>query len=109
MGEFPTDMSETGREQPDGSTHDYDELVRQYFDFQTTDVATVEDLTAYIRDRHSSDVDETRLQIRLHHLILPRLGDAGLIEYDARSNTARYRDEREHEQAHAPRWVHDDD
>lgn len=33
-----------------------------------------------------------RIVVDLHHCHLPKLADAGLVEYDARSNTVRYRD-----------------
>lgn len=34
--------------------------------------------------------DRQRRQVRLHHVALPRLADAGILEYDARSDTVRY-------------------
>ena len=35
--------------------------------------------------------DPDRFAVRLHHSVLPRLADVGVLEYDARSETVRYR------------------
>lgn len=54
-------------------------------------MASVEDLADYIlaHDCEVDDVDHVR--IALHHRELPNLDDAGIIDYDARGNTVRYR------------------
>jgi hypothetical protein len=50
-------------------------------------VVTVEE----IADELAADEGERRrLALNCHHRHLPKLDDAGLIEYDARSNTVRY-------------------
>ena len=44
--------------------------------------------------RWNSDLgaaDRDPLQARLHHVVLPKLADAGLLDYDTRSKTIRYR------------------
>jgi len=64
--------------------------VFQYFEQHTTEAATVTDLAAYISEHDQLDDDETTIAISLHHATLPELADAGLLEYDPRSNTARY-------------------
>lgn len=62
-----------------------------YFQTRKDDLATVEDLTDYIL-AHDCEADDSRhVRIALHHQDLPNLDDAGLIDYDARSNTVRYR------------------
>jgi Mn-dependent DtxR family transcriptional regulator len=71
-------------------TPEYCQVVFQYFEQHATETATVTDLAAYISAQHRSDEDETAIAISLHHATLPKLADAGLIEYDPRSNTARY-------------------
>ena len=63
--------------------------VLQYFRRRSTDVGTVDDLAEFICERRETR-DRTRVAIALHHSILPKLADAGLIDYDARSNAARY-------------------
>jgi len=35
-------------------------------------------------------MNETAIAVSLHHATLPKLADAGLLEYDPRSKTARY-------------------
>ena len=71
-------------------TPEYCQAVFQYFEQQPPETATVTDLAAYASDQHRSDGDETAIAISLHHATLPKLADAGLIEYDPRSQTARY-------------------
>ena len=34
--------------------------------------------------------DRKRLKAKLHHVALPKLADAGLVDYDQRSQTIRY-------------------
>lgn len=67
----------------------YYRIVIQYFRRQSPEVATVDDLATVVRNQ--ADADEARIALYLHHDTLPRLADAGYIEYDTRSNTARYR------------------
>jgi len=50
-------------------------------------VVTVDNLVEILADE---DDDRERLAIDLHHRHLPKLSDAGIVEYDARSNTTRY-------------------
>lgn len=52
-----------------------------------TNAVCVEDLVEILADR---DTDRERLALDLHHRHLPKLADAGIIEYDSRSNTVRY-------------------
>lgn len=40
----------------------------------------------------ASDDHRERVVVDLHHCQLPKLADAGLVEYDARSRTVRYRE-----------------
>lgn len=63
--------------------------VLSYFVRQSTEVARVQDLADVVRDRR--EVDATPTEARLHHVTLPRLAELGVLDYDARSNTARYR------------------
>lgn len=78
-------------ERLDVSDPTYCRAVLQYFRSHPTEVATVDDLVAFVRDADQPDADETGIAIHLHHAALPRLADAGLVDYDARSNTARCR------------------
>ncbi|ELY94652.1 hypothetical protein C483_02935 [Natrialba hulunbeirensis JCM 10989] len=40
-------------------------------------------------------LDRSHLALHLHHSTLPRLSEAGVLEYDSRSNTVRYHGHRE--------------
>ena len=62
-----------------------------FFQSQTKNVASVEDLAEYILARECEADDVNHVRVALHHQDLPNLDDAGLIDYDARSNTVRYR------------------
>ena len=59
-------------------------------------VATVSDVVGYICNQEAES-DESRTYLRrsirttIQHVHLPKLADAGVIEYDARSETIRYR------------------
>lgn len=64
--------------------------VLQYFSENPTDVATVGDLAEFICEREGLK-DRAHVEISLYHLALPKLADAGLVDYDARSKTVRYR------------------
>ncbi|WP_209019550.1 DUF7344 domain-containing protein [Halorussus marinus] len=50
-------------------------------------VATLPELA----DRIADGEDPERATLRLHHNHLPKLEDEGFVEYDARSETVRYR------------------
>jgi len=69
-----------------------------YYLQQTPDgVATLDDLTekvaAWETDTAADDVPEDfgqRVRTSLHHTHLPRLDDANIVDYDARSESIRY-------------------
>lgn len=63
--------------------------VLAYFLESTDDVASLRELSAEISEEY--DGDDEDVWIRLHHSVLPRLDAAGVVDYDARSNTVRYR------------------
>jgi hypothetical protein len=65
--------------------------VCHYFRHFSTDVATVEDLEDFLLEQPPAVAAEKQIGIHLHHVTLPKLAEAGVIEYDARSQTARYR------------------
>lgn len=90
MGE-PTgpDCSETVPGHLSGPARLCYRTVLRYFRRQSTEVATIDDLATFVQNQ--SETDEARVDVYLHHVTLPRLADDGHIEYDARSNTIRYR------------------
>ncbi|MFC4550499.1 MULTISPECIES: DUF7344 domain-containing protein [Halorussus] len=63
--------------------------VLHYFRYRSTDVATLDDVATFALGRAEDEEDD--LRVRLHHTTLPRLADAGLVDYDPRSRTVRYR------------------
>ncbi|WP_284013348.1 DUF7344 domain-containing protein [Halobaculum litoreum] len=80
-----------------GRKHSFDELlsaladgtrrgVVRYFERSGDDVATVEDLAAALPSDGSGGTAR-----RLHHVALPKLARAGIVEYDPATRAARYR------------------
>lgn len=65
--------------------------ILEYFHNSSENVASVEDLADEISDNREAE----QTVIRLHHSTLPKLADAGIIEYDTRSQTVRYRSDSE--------------
>lgn len=70
--------------------------VLEYLADESVESATVEELAFHLAtaksDREASETrDRDTLEMRLHHVHLPKLDDHGVLEFDARSNTARYR------------------
>jgi len=53
------------------------------------EVATLSDLVDALASEATPE-ERDRLAINLHHRHLPKLDDAGIVDYDSRSNTARY-------------------
>lgn len=68
----------------------YCRFVLSYFTDSSDEVASVADLSATIA-RTIDRPDRTSVTIQLHHAALPRLDDVGIVDYDARSETVRYR------------------
>lgn len=58
-----------------------------FFADSSSDVASLDEIAEGISEHGG----EERARIHLHHYALPRLDDADVVEYDARSNTVRYR------------------
>ncbi len=66
----------------------------EYFQESPGDVASVDELATYVADYQNGGGSDSPEQIalRLHHVGLPKLAGAGVLEYDPRSKTVRYRD-----------------
>lgn len=58
-----------------------------YFRESSSEVASVSEIAEEISDQGG----EEHARIQLHHYALPRLDAADVVDYDPRSNTARYR------------------
>lgn len=80
-----------------GSSDPTDELsihVGRYFDASTSETASLDELSRYAATRlaDSKDLPAERVQMRLHHAVLPKLGDVGVIDYDPRTTMVRCRE-----------------
>lgn len=65
----------------------YRRATLSYFRESSSNVASVSDIV----DEISGPGEAEHVSTQLHHYALPRLDDADVVEYDARSNTVRYR------------------
>ena len=77
-------------------------VVCRYLSARDEGVADFDDLVEHVvrRERARDDVEpedvepgdrRRQVEIRLYHVHLPMLSDAGVVEFDARSGTVRYR------------------
>ena len=73
-------------------TYRHSQAVCNYFRSYSTDSASVDELVQFTLEQGDGDTDEQRVEIYLHHATLPKLVDAGFIDFDPRSKTVRYRD-----------------
>lgn len=64
--------------------------VVRYFRDAEHDVASLSQLADYRVDRPNGAGDLELARTALHHAGLPKLADAGVVQYDARSETVRY-------------------
>lgn len=71
--------------------------VLSYLESESESVADLDELVDRVAEREeaaglatNSEERRRRVAIALHHERLPRLDDAALVDYDARSNTVRY-------------------
>lgn len=67
----------------------YCRTILAHFADASENVTTVEALSTVVTDSDVRDVDG--VMIELHHAALPKLDAAGVVDYDARSKTVRYR------------------
>ena len=65
--------------------------VIQFFRDESTEEVTLDDLVTSIVNGSYWDTDESHARLCLHHFALPKLADAGILDYDPRSKTVRYR------------------
>lgn len=72
-------------------SEEYCRAVLQYFYNRPIQVATIDELATFIHRQTQPDQDTSQVKIYLHHSTLPRLADAGHIDYDRENNTVRYR------------------
>lgn len=72
-------------------SHDYDRGVVRYFRESTDDTASLYELAENVADHRTEGTPDSseRVATRLHHVGLPKLADAGVVDYDQRSKTVR--------------------
>lgn len=59
---------------------------------RTSDSAfSLEELADAVRSRQHDATNDDELEVRLHHVDLPKLNEADFVDYDPRNKTARYR------------------
>lgn len=64
----------------------------RYFRESGETVASLDDLVDHVVEATTGEPDRERIATQLHHVSLPKLDDAGVVEYDFRTHTARCRD-----------------
>jgi hypothetical protein len=67
--------------------------VLEYFQADDRTTATLTELTDFLseRQREANGRSNEQIRLRLHHVDLPKLHEAGLITYDAETTTVRVR------------------
>lgn len=67
--------------------------VLHYFRESSEHVASLEEIADYVATRRDETgvSDPDRVAIRLHHSSLPKLAEVGIVDYDRRQHTVRYR------------------
>lgn len=65
--------------------------VLRYFRDTAAVTASFEALRDHLARSDGADLDEETVSIAAHHWLLPKLEEGGVIEYDVRSETVRYR------------------
>ncbi|WP_227380896.1 DUF7344 domain-containing protein [Haladaptatus halobius] len=67
--------------------------ILQYLNDQETDVATVDELATHVHAEVEAVPDPDHARTALVHMHVPKLADAGVIEYDQHDETVQYQDE----------------
>ena len=65
--------------------------VIRFFRDESAEEATLDALVTGIVDGGYWDTDESHARVCLQHSTLPRLADTGILDYDPRSETVKYR------------------
>jgi hypothetical protein len=76
----------------DAQSRDHLRDLDQHFEAAADDVASLSSLVSAVADGPTGRRGDDRTAIRLHHVTLPKLAARGVLEYDSRSHTVRWRD-----------------
>lgn len=64
--------------------------VLTYLANASDEIVSVSELATHVKEHCSGSRTHEQIVVRLHHVLLPKLEDTGLLEYDSRRNTVRY-------------------
>ena len=75
-------------------SHEHERAVVNYFRDRSAPAASLDELAEHVAGevRGGEYRSPERVAVRLHHTGLPKLTEVGVVEYDPRSKTVRYRD-----------------
>lgn len=74
-------------------SHGYNRCVLAFFRESSETAVSLDELAEYVAEQDGSDHSSPdRVAVRLHHAGLPKLADAGVLDYDPRKKTVRCRD-----------------
>jgi hypothetical protein len=65
--------------------------VLQFFLERDERVATMDEVANHLAAPDGGFEEPERAKVALHHALLPKLADTGVLEYDSQSNRTRYR------------------
>lgn len=90
-------MAEINRRDGDAASARYSVLadadcrqVVEFFREADSDVVSLDVLAEELRTPARSSTDPTGLAVQLHHVTLPKLSEAGVLEYDSDEKRVRY-------------------
>ena len=74
--------------------HKHNQGVLNYFRESSASVASLDELADYVAEKKPSSGFESAEQVavHLHHAGLPKIADAGILDYDPRTKTVRRHD-----------------
>lgn len=77
----------------DALSHRRRRHILSYLHDSPTSVFSFDELVDVVANREAAlgEQDRKRVAINLHHVALPKLADSGVLEYDSRGKTVRYR------------------
>jgi hypothetical protein len=73
-------------------SHEYNRSVMNYFRESPDSIAALDKLADYVATKSTGIGSSEEVALRLHHAGLPKIADAGILDYDPRTKTVRRRD-----------------
>ena len=53
-------------------------------------ITTIQEIARHLRREVETENPPDRVMARLHHVVLPKLADANIVDYDREANTVQY-------------------